>query len=139
MENFQSQFSIENDKIQFQPSSKKNAEFIFLQLKAEWNVLQGKLNNAKDILDRLPERKIIEKAQEVGTLIFVNKALQSIQLKFEADKTWYTENNHKNPTIPKTLNLRKERIQLIDEYIINLCDKIKYDDVPINHAKSVST
>ena len=90
-------------------------------------------------MDKLPEKKIIEKAQEVGTLIFVNKALQSIQLKFEAVKIWYTENNHKHPTISKTLNLRKERIQLIDEYIVNLCDKIKNDDVPINHTKSMAT
>ena len=139
MEDFQSQFNTENDQIQFHPASKKEAESIFLQLKAEWSFLQEKLKNAKDILDRLPERKIVEKTQEVGILIFVNKALQSIQLKFEAVKTWYTENNHKHPTIPKTLNLRKERIQLIDEYIVNLCDKIKNDDVPTNHTKSVAT
>ena len=139
MEDFQSQFSTENDQIQFHPASKKEAESIFLQLKAEWSFLQEKLKNAKDILDRLPERKIVEKTQEVGILIFVNKALQSIQLKFEAVKIWYTENNHKHPTIPKTLRLRKERIQLIDEYIVNLCDKIKNDDVPTNHTKSVPT
>ena len=139
MEDFQSQFSTENDQIQFHPASKKEAKSIFLQLKAEWSFLQEKLKNAKDILDRLPERKIVEKTQEVGILIFVNKALQSIQLKFEAVKIWYTENNHKHPTIPKTLNLRKERIQLIDEYIVNLCDKINNDDVPINHTKSVPT
>ena len=139
MEDFQSQFSTENDQIQFHPASKKEAESIFLQLKAEWSFLQEKLKNAKDILDRLSERKIVEKTQEVGILIFVNKALQSIQLKFEAVKIWYTENNHKHPTIPKTLNLRKERIQLIDEYIVNLCDKIKNDDVPINHTKSMAT
>ena len=55
------------------------AESIFLQLKAEWSFLQKKLNSAKEILDKLPEGKIIEKAQEVGTLIFINKALQSIK------------------------------------------------------------
>ena len=139
MEDFQSQFSTENDQIQFHPASKKEAESIFLQLKAEWSFLQEKLKNAKDILDKLPERKIVEKTQEVGIMIFVNKALQSIQLKFEVVKIWYTENNHKHPTIPKTLSLSKERIQLIDEYIVNLCDKIKNDDVPTNHTKSVPT
>ena len=82
MEDFQSQFKTENDQIQFHPASTKEAESIFLQLKAEWRFLQEKLKNAKDILDRLPERKIVEKTQEVGILIFVNKALQSIQLKF---------------------------------------------------------
>ena len=139
MENFQSQFSTENKKIQFHPTSKKEAEFIFLQLKAEWGFLQEKLNNAKDILDKLPEKKIIEKAQEVGTLIFVNKALQSIQPKFETVKLWYTENKQKFPKIPKTLNLRNKRFQLINEYIVNLRDKIKNDDVPINHTKSMAT
>ena len=125
MEDFQSQFSTENDQIQFHPTNKKEAEFIFLQLKAEWSFLQEKLNNAKDILDKLPEKKIIEKAQEVGTLIFINKALQSIKKKFEAVKTWFMENKYNQPAIPKTLNLREERIQLIDEYIVNLRDKIK--------------
>ena len=128
-----------NNDIQFHPSDKIESEFIFLQLKAEWSFLQEKLNSAIEILDKLPEGKIIEKAQEVGTLIFINKYLQSIKKKFEAVKTWFMENKHNQPAIPKTLNLREERIQLIDEYIVNLRDKIKNDDVPINHTKSVAT
>jgi hypothetical protein len=43
MEDFQSQFKIETDQIQFHPASKKEAESIFLQLKAEWSFLQEKL------------------------------------------------------------------------------------------------
>jgi len=138
MKDFQSQFSTENDHIQFHPSGKKEAEFVFLQLKAEWSFLQKKLNSAKEILDKLPDGKIVEKAQEVGTLIFINKALQSIKKKFEAVKIWYTKNNHNHPVIPKILKLRKERIQLIDKYVVNLRDKIQNDDIQFNRIKEVT-
>ena len=43
MEDFESQFRVENDQIQFHPSDKIESEFIFLQLKAEWSFLQKKL------------------------------------------------------------------------------------------------
>ena len=89
MEDFESQFRAENDQIQFHPSDKKEAEFIYIQLKVEWSYLREKLNKSRDSLDKLLDKDIEKKTQEVGTLIFVNKALQSIKEKFEAVKIWF--------------------------------------------------
>ena len=139
MKDFHTLFNTKNNQIHFHPSNKKDADFIFLQLKAEWGFLQNKLNDAKDTLDTLPEDNVLIKAQEVGTLIFVNKALQSIQSQFKAVKIWFKKNNFNHPVVPKTLRLRKERSQLINEYIINLRDKIEKDDVPFNRNKSALT
>jgi len=56
MEDFESQFRAENDQIQFHPSDKKEAEFIYIQLKVEWSYLREKLNKSRDSLDKLLER-----------------------------------------------------------------------------------
>jgi hypothetical protein len=53
MEDFESQFRAENDQIQFHPSDKKEAEFIYIQLKVEWSYLREKLNKSRDSLDKL--------------------------------------------------------------------------------------
>ena len=130
MEDFQSQFRAENDQIQFHPSDKKEAEFIYIQLKVEWSYLREKLNKSRDSLDKLLDEDIEKKTQEVGTLIFVNKALQSIKEKFEAVKIWFDKNDLPHPKVPKTTKLREERVALFNEYIKNLRQKIKDDIMP---------
>ena len=130
MEDFQSQFKTETDQIQFYPFDKKEAEFIYIQLKVEWSYLREKLNNSRDTLDKLLDKDIEKKTQEVGTLIFVNKALVSIKDKFEAVKIWFDKNDLPQPKVPKTTKLREERVVLFNEYIKNLRQKIKDDIMP---------
>ena len=130
MEDFQSQFKTENDQIQFHPSDKKEAEFIYIQLKVEWSYLREKLNKSRDSLDKLLDKDIEKKTQEVGILIFVNKALVSIKEKFEAVKIWFDKNDLPHPKVPKTTKLREKRVALFNEYIKNLRQKIKDDIMP---------
>ena len=130
MEDFQSQFKTETDQIQFYPFDKKEAEFIYIQLKVEWSYLREKLNNSRDTLDKLLDKDIEKKTQEVGTLIFVNKALQSIKGKFEAVKIWFEKNDLPHPKVPKITKLREERVALFNKYITNLRQKIKDDIMP---------
>jgi uncharacterized protein YnzC (UPF0291/DUF896 family) len=78
----------------------------------------------------LLDEDIEKKTQEVGTLIFVNKALQSIKEKFEAVKIWFDKNDLPHPKVPKTTKLREERVALFNEYIKNLRQKIKDDIMP---------
>ena len=130
MEDFQSQFKTETDQIQFYPFDKKEAEFIYIQLKVEWSYLREKLNKSRDSLDKLLDKDIEKKTQEVGTLIFVNKALQSIKEKFEAVKIWFDKNDLPHPKVPKITKLREERVALFNKYITNLRQKIKDDIMP---------
>jgi len=130
MEDFQSQFKTETDQIQFYPFDKKEAEFIYIQLKVEWSYLREKLNNSRDTLDKLLDKDIEKKTQEVGTLIFVNKALVSIKDKFEAVKIWFDKNDLPHPKVPKITKLREERVALFNKYITNLRQKIKDDIMP---------
>ena len=130
MEDFQSQFKTETDQIQFYPFDKKEAEFIYIQLKVEWSYLREKLNKSRDSLDKLLDKDIEKKTQEVGTLIFVNKALVSIKDKFEAVKIWFDKNDLPHPKVPKITKLREERVALFNKYITNLRQKIKDDIMP---------
>ena len=130
MEDFQSQFKTETDQIQFFPFDKKEAEFIYIQLKVEWSYLREKLNKSRDSLDKLLDKDIEKKTQEVGTLIFVNKALVSIKEKFEAVKIWFDKNDLPHPKVPKITKLREERVALFNEYITNLRQKVKDDILP---------
>jgi len=130
MEDFQSQFKTETDQIQFYPFDKKEAEFIYIQLKVEWSYLREKLNKSRDSLDKLLDKDIEKKTQEVGTLIFVNKALVSIKEKFEAVKIWFDKNDLPHPKVPKITKLREERVALFNKYITNLRQKIKDDIMP---------
>jgi len=130
MEDFQSQFKTETDQIQFYPFDKKEAEFIYIQLKVEWSYLREKLNKSRDSLDKLLDKDIEKKTQEVGTLIFVNKALVSIKDKFEAVKIWFDKNDLPHPKVPKITKLREERVALFNKYITNIRQKIKDDIMP---------
>ena len=130
MEDFQSQFKTETNQIQFYPFDKKEAEFIYIQLKVEWSYLREKLNKSRDSLDKLLDKDIEKKTQEVGTLIFVNKALVSIKDKFEAVKIWFDKNDLPHPKVPKITKLREERVALFNKYITNLRQKIKDDIMP---------